>query len=157
VPQIGAQGDHFGVGAKRGAQQAQTVQLLDPLAIQNIAFATRDMLEAPTVDQVDFEAARFEQIEDRNPVHPRGFHGDRVDATGHQPIRQGLQIDGEDAKDPHTLCVGGALGWDTRPNFAGADVQAGGVGMHDLQVLEGFDLLGGTALASHANSPLDEG
>ena len=55
------------------------------------------------------------------------------------------------------LRVGGALGWDTRPNFAGADVQAGGVGMHDLQVLEGLDLLGGTALASHANSPLDEG
>ena len=59
MAQISPQGGHFGIGAKRGAQQAQAVQLLNPLAIQHIALAAGDMLEVPTVDQIHFEAARF--------------------------------------------------------------------------------------------------
>ena len=85
-----AQGAHLGIGSKRAAQQAQTVQLLNPLAIEHVALATGHMLEMPTIDQKHFEAARFEHFKDRNPVDARGFHGDRVDATGDQPIGQGV-------------------------------------------------------------------
>jgi hypothetical protein len=109
------------------------------------------MLEVPTVDQVNFEAARFEQIEDRNPIHASGFHGDRVDATGHQPIRQGLQIDREGAKDADIF--GGTVRRDAGPDFTGSDVQTGGVRMNDFQVFNGLNLLGGTVFAIHASSP----
>ena len=85
-----AQRAHLGVRAKGAAQQAQTVELLNPLAIEHVALATGHMPEVPTIDQKNFEAARFEDLKDRNPVHAGGFHRHGIDATGDQPIGQGV-------------------------------------------------------------------
>ena len=81
VAQVRPQGSHLGIGTERGPQQAQAVQLLNPLAIEHVALAARHMLEMPTVDQIDFQAARFQQLKDRNPIHTGGFQRNRVDAT----------------------------------------------------------------------------
>src|SRR3989338_4768851 len=52
----------------------------------------------PCVDEQDGEAARFQQLEQRNPVHAGGFHGDRVDAAGFEPVGQGVEVDREAPK-----------------------------------------------------------
>ena len=80
-----AQSAHLDIGWKRAAQQAQTVQLLNPLAIQHVTLATRYVLEVPPVDQKHLKAAGFEHFKDRNPIDAGGFHRHRVDATGGRP------------------------------------------------------------------------
>ncbi len=47
---VGSQGTHFFFGPKRASQQAIGVQLLDPLTVQNIRLAPRNVLQLPGVD-----------------------------------------------------------------------------------------------------------
>jgi len=68
VPQIGAQRRDLRCGSKASAQQSDAVELLDPLAVQNIALAPGDILEVPGIHQNDLEAALLENLEDRDPV-----------------------------------------------------------------------------------------
>jgi hypothetical protein len=83
---------HLGIRAKRAAQQAQAVELLNPLAryAQHVALAPGHMLEMPAIDEKDVEATCFEDLQDRNPVHPRGLQRDGVHAAGAQPIGPGV-------------------------------------------------------------------
>ena len=81
MPQIGAQRDD-GVGRpKTPAQQADNVQVAQPLTIRHIALAAGDILHVPRIHEEHLEAARLEDLEDRDPVHARGFHGDTGDPT----------------------------------------------------------------------------
>ena len=56
------------------------VELLQPLGIVHVGLAARDILDVARVHQQHLEAAGFEDLEDRNPVHARRLHGDRRDA-----------------------------------------------------------------------------
>lgn len=107
------------------------MQLLDPLTVLHIALAAGDVLDVAGVDQADFQAARFQQFKDRDPVHPGAFHCHRGNAAGGQPIGQGLQVGGEGAKGPHGWGLGS--GRHRRPNLVLANVQAGRVGVHEAQ------------------------
>jgi hypothetical protein len=44
------------------------VELLDPLAIEDVRLAAGDVLDVAGVDEKDLEAALFEDIIDRDPV-----------------------------------------------------------------------------------------
>ena len=52
----------------------------------------------PRIYQLYFEAATFEQFEQRNPVNSGRFHRHRGDAALLEPISQGIQIRSESTK-----------------------------------------------------------
>lgn len=130
-----AQGAHLGVGAEGGRKQPQGVELLQPLAVMHVRLATGHVLDVVGVDQVALDAARFEQFEDGDPVRSRRFHRYAVDAAGEPPVGKGLQVGGEGGATAHRLAV--EIGTHGGPDLAGADVEAGGVGVDEGQGFEG--------------------
>ena len=81
------------------------MELLKPLGILYIALAARDMLNVARIHEQDLEASSFQQLEDRNPVHARRFHGDRRDASCLEPIGQSMKIAAERPEGPHRLFI----------------------------------------------------
>ena len=77
----GAQRAHRVARAEGSAQQAVAHQLLQPLAVQDIALAAGHVLDVLRVDQQHREAARVEQLEERDPIDTGGLHGHGVDAA----------------------------------------------------------------------------
>ena len=113
------------------AEQAVGHQLLQPLAVQDIGLAARDVLHMPRVDQEHGEAARLQQLEQRDPVHAGGFHRYGIHAAGLQPFGDGVEVDREAGELAHRLVVAvGRHGYEVR---CAADVDAGGVGVSDRQ------------------------
>ena len=54
--------------AKRTSQQTVGMQLLDPLAVQDIRLAAGDVHNVTSIDQLYFEPTSLEQFEQRDPV-----------------------------------------------------------------------------------------
>ena len=103
------------------------MQLLQPLAIQHVGRAARHVLHLPRIDQLDLEAALGQQLEQRNPVDPGGFHDHGVNAALLQPIGQPAQLAGERGKAAHVLPRGVPPGRYGDPVFLGPDIDAGRV------------------------------
>ena len=125
MAQVGAETDDAVAGTKAPAQQPMLVELLQPLRIVHIRLAAGDMLDVAGVDQQHLEAARFEDLEDRNPVHASRLHRDRRDADRREPIRQLVEIAAERAERPDRLLVSVARHRDDVKRRA--DVDPGGV------------------------------
>ncbi len=107
-----------------------------PLAVQHVGLAPRDVLDVARVDQQHGEAARLQQLEQRDPVHAGGFHGDGVDPAGLEPIGDGVKVDREAGKLAHRFLVsvrrhGHKMG-------RAADVDAGGIGVGNRQSRSGL-------------------
>ena len=64
VAEESAEGTHLGIGAEGSGQQAQGVELLQPLAVKHVRLAAGDVLDVAGVDQVAPDAARFEYLEE---------------------------------------------------------------------------------------------
>ena len=109
------------------------MQLLDPLAIENIRFPSRDILNVTCIDQLYFETAAFKQFEQRDPINSRRFHGYRGDAALLQPIGQGNKIASESAKLPHRH-FSAAFGHSYHMSFR-PDINTCGVEVDVLQLL----------------------
>ena len=77
VAQIRAERDDLRRRPKAPAQQADAVQLAQPLAIRHITFPAGDILEVPGIHEQDLEAPRFEDLVDRNPDRPRSLPSPR--------------------------------------------------------------------------------
>jgi len=105
--------------------------LLDPLTIEAVGLAAGDMLELAGFDEAGGEVGLFEHFKDGDPIDAGGFHGDGVDATLFEPGDEAFQIAGEGAEAAHGFGV--AVGWDGGPNFLGANIEAGGVGVEHGQ------------------------
>src|SRR5207247_5993045 len=82
-------------GTKRGPQQANRMQILKPLTIQHVRLAAGNVMDMLSIDQMDFNATRFQDLKQWYPVHPGGFHSHRVHTTLLQPIRQSMKILGK--------------------------------------------------------------
>ena len=97
--------------AKRTTAQAIGHELLQPLAVQYVRLAPGDVFDVARVDQQYREAARFQQLEQRDPValgqpiHAGGFDGDGVDPTGFEPIGQCDEVDCDAGKLAHRFVV----------------------------------------------------
>lgn len=130
----GAQGADLRGRDERAAQQAVSVKLLDPLAIQNIGLLARDVFNVAGVDDEDFKAARFENFEDRDPVDAGGFHGHGIDLSGCEPIRESMEISGEGGERADGS-IEAVLG-DGGPNLLIADIETSRV---EIDLLEGFE------------------
>ena len=59
MAQEGPHGTHRLRRAEGGAEQADGVEILEPLAVLDIGFPSRDVLDMPRVDQADLQAARL--------------------------------------------------------------------------------------------------
>jgi hypothetical protein len=68
------------------------MKVLDPLTITNVCFSARNILYVPSVDQENLESVFFQDLEERNPVHPCGFHRNRIDATPSEPPDSGEEF-----------------------------------------------------------------
>ena len=66
VAQIGAQGGDGGGRPEAAAQQADAMQLLEPLAVHDIGLASGDVLDVPRVDKDHLEAPGLEDLVEGN-------------------------------------------------------------------------------------------
>ena len=67
------------------------MEVAEPLAIRHVTLASGDMFDVARIDEDDLQAPGFEDIEDRDPVHARGFHRDAGDPTGDEPVHEPVQ------------------------------------------------------------------
>ena len=114
------------------AEQPEGVQLLDPLAIQDVALASRHVLQPAGLDQLHLETPPFQQLEQGDPIDPGGLHGDRRHAALRQPVGDGLQVRGEGAEGPYGLRVASLRNTDEM--HGGPNVDACGVEVDLLQL-----------------------
>src|ERR1700722_3565255 len=77
---------------KTGTKQPYRMQVLEPLAIGYVCLPARNVLHVLCVHQIDLESASFQDLVDRNPVHARRLHRDRMNPALLQPVGQGMQI-----------------------------------------------------------------
>jgi hypothetical protein len=133
-------------GTKRGCKQAITMELLQPSTIKAIRFgASRDILDVAGVDQSNLKAAGLKNLKEWNPVHARRFHHDRGDPTGRQPVGEPIQVTGKGTKFLDRFDI--TVCRHTDPMLLSSHIDAGGMGMHEGQLLgSGFGLL---ALVGH--------
>ena len=67
------------------------MQILKPLAIENIGFAARNVMHMLSIDQMNFNASSLQDLKQRNPIDTGRFHGDRVHAALLNPVGQGVE------------------------------------------------------------------
>lgn len=105
MAKVAAQDQEVGVRPEAAEQQAIRVQLLQPLAVENIGLAARNSPDVLSVDEKDLDAALFEQIVPRNPIHAGGLHRHRGHAARLKPVGQLVQPAGESAEFANGLVV----------------------------------------------------
>ena len=111
------------------------MQLLDPLAVEDVGLFARHILDVTGVDQIDLKAPRFQDVVAGNPVDPRRLHGHGVHTAGFQPIGQGVQVTGEGLEHPDRDFIA-AFGH-SDIDLVVADVQSSRV---EVDLLQGFQL-----------------
>src|SRR5262249_2910111 len=121
---VGAQADDL-IGRTEGRrEQAVGVQLLLPLTVDDIGFASGNMLETARIRQANVEAACFEDLEKRDPVVAGGLHGDGLDAAVSEPVGEAVEVGGEGQEAADRLGV--AVGWDSNHVEGRPDVDGSG-------------------------------
>ena len=92
MPDVGPQRGEGLCRPKAAAQEADAVQVPQPLSVRYVALPPRHVPHVPRIDQVDGDAAGLEDLVHRNPKHPRRFQRHTRYATRHEPVRQAVQI-----------------------------------------------------------------
>ncbi len=114
------------------------MQGLNPLAIQDIGFVAGGQPSGQVAaNEAAMEAVFFQHLEEGNPIHAGGFHGDGLDAVLDQPVGDGVQVGRVSAERAHDLGPVGA--GDADVDLLGADVGAGRVGIDHRQTFRGAD------------------
>src|SRR5229473_3633488 len=107
------------------------MEFLQPLAVLDVALASAYVVHVAGVDQHYLNAARLEDLVDRDPVDPGRFERHGLDPALHQPLGQALKVGGEGAEFTHRLWIAVTR---HRDEMAGrAAVDARGVGLNALQ------------------------
>ena len=131
VAQVGAEGEHGAGGAEAPAQQADAVQLAQPLTILDVALAAGHVFDVAGVDKQDLQAPGFQDVEERDPLHAGGFHGDARHAAGDEPVGEALEVRG---KRPEGLNEGGVpIGRDGHKVLRGPAVDARDIDLDPFQ------------------------
>ena len=105
---------------------------LDPLRVEDVGLRPRPApRELSRLHELDLEALRLEELVEGDPVDAGGLHGDRRDAALLQPGGDGLEVGGVGAELADRLIV--AVGRDADHVHVGVDIDAGGVGVDDLE------------------------
>lgn len=99
------------------------------------------------VNEVNFEAARFQDLVNGNPVNAGRLHRHRANPALHQPVGQRMQIASKGGKATDGLRV--SISADSNVQFAGANINARSIWMKDWQcVTSSLALLGHLLLRS---------
>jgi len=136
MAQEGAHGTDLFGRPKAGAQQADRVQILDPLAVADVGLAAGEIFTVPGIDQTDFQTGGFENLKDRNPINAGGLHGHGLHAALEQPIAQGEQVIGEGGEGADRVGIG--VAGDGHLHLRGTDVNPGGMRMERGQLSVSF-------------------
>ena len=121
----GPEGADLWGGDERAAQEAIGVELLDPLAIEDIGLLARDILNVAGIDDENLKTVLFEDFKGRDPVDAGGFHCDGSDLGLLEPVSEGMEISGESGEFPDGS-VETAFG-DGGPNLIVTDIETGGI------------------------------
>jgi hypothetical protein len=127
------------VGTEGAGEQAERVQLLQPLTIENVGLAARNVLHVLCVHQVDVEPTKLEDVVERNPVNAGGLHCYGIDATGRQPVGERVKIIGKRREPANRPRV--AVRRHGDPMFVRTDVDCGGVEVNGWQRIGETSLL----------------
>ncbi len=92
---IGPKGTDLVNRAESTAKQSIGMQLLQPLAVQYIAFSAGNILDVTGINQLDLKPMALKDLKDRYPVHAGGLHGDSRNPTGDQPVGQLFKVAGK--------------------------------------------------------------
>jgi hypothetical protein len=123
------QQDDIGGRAEGAVEQAEGVELLDPLTVEDVGLAAGDMLHTAGVDEFDVESAFFEDLEEGDPVDASRLHGDGDNSAGREPVRQGVEVGGKGFELADVLAFWIGAGRHGGEVGVGADVDASGVGV----------------------------
>jgi hypothetical protein len=91
----------LGIRAERALEQAQHMQLLQPLSIVPIALAPWHGLDMTRVDEIGRDTGLLQQIVDRDSKDTGGLHHHCINTAGDQPGDQRVQIGSKGEKHPH--------------------------------------------------------
>jgi hypothetical protein len=121
-------------GAEGALKKTVSMELLDPLAVEDISLAAGDVLDMTGVDEEDLKTALVEDFKDGDPVDTSGFHGHSVDATGQEPIGQSMQgtsicLEGSDG-------LGATVFGHSGIDLGRADVETGSIEVNLLESLK---------------------
>ena len=136
-------------GPEGPAQQPVRKELPDPLAVQDVALAPRDLLRHPRRHQHHLEAGPVQDLVDRDPVHRGRLHRHLLHPAGRQPCRHLLQVRREGIERPHRFLA--PVGIDRDVVRVLADVDTGAVRVHDLQAFGLASSLAGHVLSSSSS------
>jgi hypothetical protein len=151
--------------AERGPQEADSVQVLEPLTVLDIGLPPRDILHVPCVHQADLQAAGLQDLIQGDPVHARGLHGHGSHAALLQPGGQRPQVRREGPEAPDGLRVAvqrhadvdlGGADVDAR-RVRGADRQGGSSGCARVASGHGVSLVRGKAMAGRRPRSCENG
>ena len=90
-----------------------------------------ELLERAGIDKEDFEAAAFEEVEERDPEASGGLHGDGCDSASSEPVGEAIKVGGESREGAHRLGID--LRGDGDEVLGGADINTSGVRMKDVK------------------------
>src|SRR6185436_12017795 len=107
------------------------MQILQPLAIQNVGLAARDFMHMLSIDQMNFNAASLQDLEQRYPVHTRGLHCHRVDSALLQPVDEGVEILSKCRKRSHRFGI--AIGGYGHDGLCSPHIDTSRIGSHHWQ------------------------
>ena len=108
------------------------MQSLDPLRVEDVGLrASAAAGKLPRLHEVDLEALRFKEFEERNPVDPGGFHSDRFHTALLQPRGDLVKIGGIGAELPDWFGV--TIGGDADHMHVGMNVDSGRVRVDELE------------------------
>jgi hypothetical protein len=126
---------------KTGTEQSNRVQVLEPLAIGYVCLPARHVLHVLCVDEVNFEATRFQDLMDRNPVHAGRLHRNRMYPALLQPVGQRMQIASESGKAADRVWI--SISADGDEQLTCTYIDSRRIRMQDRQsVASSFALLG---------------
>ena len=70
------------------------MEFLDPLAVDDVGLAPRDVLHMTGVHENNLQATCLEDVVDRDPINTRSLHRHGFDSAGLEPVGQAVQIRG---------------------------------------------------------------
>lgn len=111
---------HRLVWSKRWFQKTNRVQILNPLAVNDIAFPAWNIPNMSSIDHENVETTLLQNLEERYPVNSSGLHRDRVNAAGLEPVCSRQQVIGECKETANGLRI--SFCWDGDIDFIGAPI-----------------------------------
>src|SRR5438034_2948289 len=119
---------------ERGRQEPIAMQLLNPLAVQNVALATRHIFGFSGIAQLDLEAGFLQDFIQMNPINTGGFHRYARHTALFEPRCNLMQVGCKGLKNADRSGVSNLR--NTNIKLGGADIHARSIRINWLQTYQ---------------------